>query len=386
MDPSRGRTAGALAQEATLRLVADDLTGALDTAAEFVGLTGPVQVFWCAPTMDALPPNAALDTGTRERPTASEAVAALEASAPALRGAAIAYKKLDSLLRGHALPELAACFPAGGWAHGALAPAFPYQGRVTRGGRQFARTAGGDWQAVGSDLAGALVELGVPARIGRPDEPLHPGVTVFDAETDSDLARVAALGRETAGPVLWCGSGGLARALAGEAPAARPTAAVRRPVLGLFGSDQPATARQLAACGGAWVRLPDGRPGSAALLRGRMAVDGVALASLDLPPGLDRAVAARRIAAEFGRLVRAIPPPGTLIAAGGETLKALCLALGARCLEAVGQVAPGIPRSVMRGGAWDGVAVVSKSGAFGADALWRDLLARDGPPTGSTEE
>jgi uncharacterized protein YgbK (DUF1537 family) len=112
----------------------------------------------------------------------------------------------------------------------------------------------------------------------------------------------------------------------------------------------------------------------------------IAMASLDLPERLDRNAAAERIAAEFARLVRAVPRPGTLIAAGGETLKALCLALGARCLEAVGQVAPGVPRSVMRGGAWDGVDVVSKSGAFGADTLWRDLLAGNGLPTGSTEE
>ncbi|WP_343894287.1 nucleotide-binding domain containing protein, partial [Craurococcus roseus] len=117
----------------------------------------------------------------------------------------------------------------------------------------------------------------------------------------------------------------------------------------------------------------------------RLAARGVALASLGLPPGLDRAAAAERIAAEFGRLVRALPRPGTLIAAGGETLKALCHALGARCLEAVGQVAPGVPRSVLRGGAWDGLDVVSKSGAFGADALWRDLLSDNGVSFGSDE-
>ena len=107
--------------------------------------------------------------------------------------------------------------------------------------------------------------------------------------------------------------------------------------------------------------------------------------SLDLPADLDRGTAARRIAAEFGRLVQSVPRPGTLIAAGGETLKALCLALGARCLEAVGQVAPGVPRSAMRGGAWDGLDVVSKSGAFGGDALWRDLLVANGLPIGSNE-
>ena len=128
-----------------------------------------------------------------------------------------------------------------------------------------------------------------------------------------------------------------------------------------------------------------GGPTGAALLSERLAERGVAMVSLHLPPDLDRATAARRIAEEFARLVQTVPRPGTLIVAGGETLKALCLALGARCLEAAGQVSPGVPRSAMRGGAWDGLDVVSKSGAFGADTLWRDLLARNGLPTGRIE-
>ncbi|WP_343898281.1 four-carbon acid sugar kinase family protein, partial [Craurococcus roseus] len=246
----------------TLRLMADDLTGALDTAAEFVGLAGPVPVFWRAPDTGPLPPSAALDTGTREG-AAAEAVAAVEALAPSLRGADIAYKKLDSLLRGSALAEVAACFRLGGWAHAVFAPAFPYQGRITLGGRQLARAAGDGWTPVGGDLVAAFAEQGLPVRRGGPDGPLQPGLTVFDAETDEDLARIATLGRRAAGPVLWCGSGGLARALAGDA-ATPPSRGLRAPVLGLFGSDQGATARQLAACGAARLELPDGGPAGAA--------------------------------------------------------------------------------------------------------------------------
>jgi D-threonate/D-erythronate kinase len=33
---------------------------------------------------------------------------------------------------------------------------------------------------------------------------------------------------------------------------------------------------------------------------------------------------------------------------------------------------------VLRGGRWDGVEVISKSGAFGGDSLLRDLLERNG--------
>ena len=84
-----------------LRLLADDLTGALDTAAELTVLCGPVRVVWDgAATADLPPENVGLDSGTREA-ARDAAFARAEDLAPALAGAWIAYKKVDSLLRGH---------------------------------------------------------------------------------------------------------------------------------------------------------------------------------------------------------------------------------------------------------------------------------------------
>jgi len=94
----------------------------------------------------------------------------------------------------------------------------------------------------------------------------------------------------------------------------------------------------------------------------------------DLASGLSRGEAARRIARGLTSLTVALEPPGTLIVAGGETLRALCLALRANALEVIGRIMPGLPCSIIRGGRWDGVAVISKSGAFGAPNLWRTLL------------
>ena len=146
------------------------------------------------------------------------------------------------------------------------------------------------------------------------------------------------------------------------------------PLLGLFGSDQAVTAGQLAVCGSDWLQLPDGSARQAAALAATLRTKGRVLASLELPTGLARAEAAIRIAGEFRRLVREMPPPGTLLVAGGETLRGLCLALDARGLELQGRIAPGLPRSIVRGGPWDGVTVVSKSGAFGSPTLLRDLV------------
>ena len=173
-----------------------------------------------------------------------------------------------------------------------LAPAFPYQGRVTRDGRQYARDRDGAWVATGPDLVAALRAAGVAAQLGDVGADLLPGVTVFDAETDADLRLVAEAGRRWPDPLLWSGSGGLAQALAHGTPApARPPWPL--PVLGLFGTDQDATAAQLAACDPFWLRLPHDSPAAPQRLRDHLAAHGVALASLDLPPGLSRDAAAR---------------------------------------------------------------------------------------------
>jgi uncharacterized protein YgbK (DUF1537 family) len=350
-----------------LRLVADDLTGALDTAAEFCGLCGPVPVRWDAgPAAGSL----ALATNTREA-TREVAMRRAAASAPLLDGASISFRKLDSLLRGHPFAELVASLSA--FRSIVLAPAFPAQGRVTRDGVQLARDGDG-WRPVAAPLGNLLAVEGLDSVAGDPAAPLMPGVSIFDAETEDDLRRVVACGEAARGPILWCGSGGLGRAL-GAARPVRPDAALRGPVLGLFGSDHPVTQRQFAACGDLALRLSE--DGDARRVAHALARRGAALVSLDLP-AVSRADAARRIARGFARLTQQLDPPGTLLVAGGESLAALCAALGAEALEATSIVAPGVPRSVVRGGRWDGVAVVSKSGAFGGDGLWRDLLASNG--------
>ncbi|MBW7967959.1 four-carbon acid sugar kinase family protein [Bradyrhizobium sp. BR 10289] len=354
----------------SVRLLADDLTGALDTAAELVGLCGPFDVTWPeTPAMQASG-SLAIDSGTRERSKA-ESVEIVGRLASQLQGASIAYKKVDSLLRGAWAAELGACLRSGPWASCVVAPAFDYQGRRTVGGQQFARTVQGEWHRVGDNLLDQLRQEGIEARQGSAKTLFQGGVQVFDAESDLDLDRVVEMARRMPGPLLWCGSGGLAGALARGHGTAAPSQ-LKLPVLGLFGSDQAATAAQLAACGDATIALAEGEGG--ARVQGKLADDGVALVKFALAEGLSRTEAARRIARELTTLMTTLDPPGTLIVAGGETLKAVCVALGAHALQVTGRIVPGLPRSVLQGGRWAGVDVISKSGAFGSRELWRDLL------------
>jgi len=356
----------------SLRLLADDLTGALDTAAEFVGLCGPVEVRWANRLPAIIPQSLAIDSGTREHPR-TKAAEIVRELAPLLRDATIAYKKVDSLMRGGWPGELAACFGLGAWRHCVMAPAFPYQERRTLGGRQFARSGDGSWSAAGADIATELRAEGLIAVKGSLTDTLADGISVFDAETEEDLDRVVAVGRSIADPVLWCGSGGLARALA-RGHNVRTSRRLKKPVLGLFGSDHPATAAQLSACQVHRAELSGAREEIRAIER-RLAETGVAHVSPGLSAGVSRDAPDRRYTGKRGFKFAAAR---TVIVAGGETLKQLCSVLGTQSLLATAQVAPGLPRSLMQGGVWDGVVIVSKSGAFGPPALWRDLLIENG--------
>ena len=108
-----------------VRLLADDLTGALDTAAEFVGLCGPFDVTWPEASGAQHSASLAIDSGTRERGRA-ESIEIVGRLAPQLRDGTIAYKKVDSLLRGAWAAELGACPRSGPWVSSVVAPASNY--------------------------------------------------------------------------------------------------------------------------------------------------------------------------------------------------------------------------------------------------------------------
>jgi D-threonate/D-erythronate kinase len=353
-----------------LRLLADDLTGALDSSAEFTGLFGPVRVVWPDGSVPNGTESLSIDSGTRELDDA-HAYAKATRLAPMLHGAAIAFKKIDSLVRGPWAAELQACLQTGHWNTCIVAPAFPHQGRHTRHGRQHARSAAGDWHDVG-DVVAQLRAHGIDARLGDATKKLLDGVSVYDAETEEDLTRIAAIGRRHSGPVLWCGSGGLASALAVGTEVAT-SRRITAPVLGVFGSDHAVTSAQLAGCGDASMASAADHRIDTDEVRRRLA-SRLALVKLTMPEGSSRDAAAQHFAREIAALARAVPPPRTLLVSGGETLKAQCLATGAQALKVTGRIEPGVPRSMMEDGAWRGVEVISKSGAFGPPDLWWKLL------------
>jgi len=362
-----------------LRLLADDLTGALDAAAAFALPSEPVAVCWRGEV--SMPGAIALDSRTREA-SAEEARAAVAAVTPALfaPGSGLAFKKIDSLLRGQEAAELATVLALVASGHCIIAPAFPAQRRITRDGRQYVCEAGGD-RPVPADLAADLARAGHPVSAVRAGEPVPDGVSLWDAASDADLDAIVAAAAHLDN-VLWVGSAGLSAALARAARVERAggVAPLPGPVLGLIGSEHDVIRSQLAQLGPRHLRLDaDERKANGEIAR-RLGEDGVAFASVDLPAGTARRDAAATIEARFAHLLAGLDRPGTLVAAGGETLRGLCEALQAERLDVVGEIMPGVPRSILCGGRWDGITVVSKSGAFGGPDLLKQLVA-DRPAT-----
>lgn len=355
-------------------IVADDLTGALDAAAQFARSGAPVRVLRDADRAAALTGSWALDAATRNAEAATARHAAVQAG-KLLSGAKTAFRKIDSLLRGHVADEIAATARAGGFASVVIAPAFPAQGRVARKGRQYARAPDGSWRAIDVDLAAELAERALPPRIASEAKALRGGgAFLCDAESDADLAAIAGARIHLSADVLWCGSAGLARALAGTA--AR-RAAPPGPYLGIVATREQATlseierVRRHAPEAVLEIRKPDAIVGIAKRASARLSSGKSFLALLRLQPmsNPESAAALHTLTNEIARL-----RPPALFASGGDTLAAVIDAIEAEWLDVEGEIAPGIPVSRIAGGVWNGIPVVSKSGAFSAEGVLMQLF------------
>jgi uncharacterized protein YgbK (DUF1537 family) len=184
-----------------LYLVADDLTGALDSAVAFCGRLGPIPVFLGAPH-DLNGPHAAVDLATRDV-HADVAVARTFLVADRLAHADIAFKKIDSRLRGNWSVELAALMRSGAFDLCVMAPAFPAQGRITLNGRQFVCAPNGSLVMEPVDPIAILRGLGLTVVAGKTVDAaailealsairVEPVVLIFDASTDDELETLVA--------------------------------------------------------------------------------------------------------------------------------------------------------------------------------------------------
>lgn len=383
-----------------LAIIADDLTGAADTGIAFA---------WQATTLIALSPHTApadvlvLSTESRDLPRA-EAYARVRAVTARVSDATWIYKKIDSTLRGDPAGELAEVLNTLSETRALVAPAFPAQGRTTRNGQQHVDGVPLEHSAFAYAVSTSnLVTLFghiAPATL-IPLEVVRAGpATIYarladarlilaDADTDADLDAIAEAALR-AQIRVWCGSAGLARALARRvaltptAPPPHITAERRGITLAVIGSRHPRTREQIefARAQGIAIVQADARvltsEPHAGIVATRERLMHIERATILTTVGLDDALVEGRVIAT--RLAQTIVPLvahghiGTLVLSGGDIAAAVCHALDADALWLRSEIEAGVPEGVLLGGTGAGMPVVTKAGGFGSAAtLWNAM-------------
>jgi uncharacterized protein YgbK (DUF1537 family) len=379
----------------TLRIgiVADDLTGASDTAVQFVraGWDTELQLR----PRETRASVVAVTTDSRNRP-ARDAADAVTSAVKRLRDAGISrlYKKIDSTLRGHVRDEVRAALES--WSPRAIAivcPAFPASGRTVVGGEVRVNNVPVAETAFRNDPVTPVSESHLPALLGAPCIAADSGETagdfaarlqrsgrtvVVDAATEDDLKRLAAAVALIGGDAIPVGSAGLAQHLALIWRAAEQPA----PVVVIVTSLQDIARRQAAAVEAAGAfryepgpdELVDDRAWARASARILDRLDE-SNSTLLLTATMDRSrdLPATLIPSRFAELaarVIAHRPRGSiagLAVTGGDGARALVDALGATGVALRDEVMTGVPIGTLLGGVAEGLPVVTKAGGFGSE-------------------
>ena len=397
-----------------LKILADDLTGAADSAARCRRFGLPATIFVDIPELP-LPAGALAFTSDSRHLTAEAAAKQTRktaASLPAPDG--LWYKKIDSTLRGNIGSEVDALLDLVDAPAAVVCPAFPAQGRVLRGGilaapnfepgtvhlpsllREqscHAVAALSLGQVRGGALAANMKGI-VAGRGGRSAEGRI--VIAVDALTDEDLDRVVRAQQKGVPGALLCGSAGLVGALARRVgveegypalPAGRPRPAGRS-VLAVVGSGSDVAHRQISFLLRSGRDAPD-RAVSQMIVAPE--TEAAATAALDPeqpiwllqqprphPGTVLEGGAARRRAAHLGRVsseALARRPVDLLLLVGGDTAIPILENLGVARLTVEEELLPGMP---LCSAVIDGreTLVVLKPGHFGEEGTLVELLDR----------
>lgn len=336
-------------------IIADDLTGALDTAAPFstVGLKTVV-----APSRADLPaaisvkPHVlAVSTNSRDLPL-PDALAAVHATIDDLSSfhADIVFKKIDSRLQGHPAAEAAVVAERFGRSTLLIAPAIPELGRVVRGGC----------------ISGHAISA--PLNVRSVFSGTGLSLEIADALTSHDMLDIAHRLLKSTSNQLVVATSGLARALStvlasGSEP--QPIRALNPPTLFVIGSRDPVTIAQV-------DRLLE----VASKLHSIDVVDGhwraeiqlndchdVLMRMVDGGSGRSAAEAGKEFAAGVAKLICS-RFRGTLITCGGNTTADLLEELNIGPLLLQGEWQPGLAISAPLLGNY-AFTLISKSGGFG---------------------
>jgi len=405
-------------------IVADDLTGANDTAVQFAREGWPT-LLSLRPALETIKVEGVLAVCTDARALGDRAAGVTAAAVERLRdnGVDQLYLKLDSTLRGSVAQQVQGALDA--WSTGqpdafaVVCPAYPAMDRVVTDGTALAggrrledgpagrdpvtpvRTSRLDELLPGSvhvtlppgadaaTLARLLAEAGARAR-----------VLTVDARDDADLARVADAVAALGPRAVPAGSAGLALALA---PRWRPDQGAARqvpaeepagdgPVLALVTSLHQVAREQEQKLREAWAGnvlhlaptlgdlLDEDR--LAAWQRAHLPVDAlpdlvvVTAPATRAETGADAATTVARALADVVAGLHAAQPARAVVVTGGDGARALVDRWQCTGISVHGAVDEGVPYGVLVGGQADGLPITTKAGGFGhPDSLVRAVRA-----------
>jgi len=407
--------------ESQLAVIADDLTGACDTACQFALYGFRPEVAHASPHEAVQPKFLVCNSESRKDDAVTAQQKICDITAALLRAQYLPfYKKLDSTLKGPWCSELAGMAKALKPEIIVVAPAFPTWGRTTVEGIQCIHGRpiwesrfhavpheDGPPAAEPGNLVQALqcqfgkrvrhirrtsMKRGAAALAKEMETARFHGFPflVFDAEADEDLKTVALAGCRSERKILWAGSGGLARYLPlGWGLRMQDSQGESRPscqqVFVISGSLNPANKEQLLCLEQKgttiyWIEDEDANHSTLCnrkveglldlLGRGGDAALSVRLNQPIVSAGhLQRLQDALQLAA--ARCLEAENNLG-LILIGGDTAIKIHRNLEAAAIRIAGEVQPGVPHGRWVGGRLGEQPVVTKAGGFGQT----DTLAR----------
>lgn len=393
----------------TLGIVADDLTGAMDSSGYFASMGFSTAVI-LEPSFPSDSDVTVITTNSR----AEDPNIARERVKQAVRSLVgrVVYKKIDSTLRGNIGVELEAAMAETTCEKAVVAPAFPAVGRTTVAGVLLINGVPVAETQFANDPILPVKESHIPSLLEQSTryrvrciavedidagpESLYgkisgmpQGIVVCDVMEQSHLTVIAQAAALAEGRWLLCGSGGLARELhliitrvskRGRAkPASQPTGLT----LVVVGTRNQVAANQLLKARDE-MGLPilnlefehlnqedvlSGKVGSILEEADRLLGQGKGLALSSTfshyVPALKQSVAA--IMAEVVANILASHKFAGLFLSGGDIAVEVCRRLQVSAIRVHGEVEPGVPAGELMGGPGQGMRLVTKAGGFGTE-------------------
>ena len=391
----------------TLGIIADDLTGAMDSSGYFAsqGFTTNVIIdpdFYSPADVLAINTNSRVDDTNTANKKVRWAIRTLTGR--------IIYKKIDSTLRGNIGAELEVAMEELACEKAIVAPAFPSVGRITINGvlqvdgtrvdeTQFARDP---VSPVKESHIPTLLEQSTKRFIGCiPVEAINAGpellyrkisempqeIIVCDVTTQSHLTHIAQAAALAKDHWLLCGSGGLAREMliflrkATKDKKGRSVSLLSGSVLVVVGTRNQVAVNQLLKIrdeidlpilkvepikpdnvSSSWVQHIVGEA-SRLLCQNRL----LALSSAfsDYVPSIKQLLPT--VMAEIVAGILDNQEVAGLFLSGGDIALSVCRRLSTCAILIHGEIEPGIPAGELVGGQGQGIRVITKAGGFGTE-------------------